>query len=175
MATKTSNSSTTKKKTAAKKTTAKKSAKTSAKKTTRKPKATKTTKKTTKSTVAKKKTTRTPRKSAAQRLAETPAPSTKRSNELSIVEKVFNERNLTTGVEGLTPEQHAEIKNMVLTGAPQQSIAKSAKQQAFLDSFNQIFESTVAEVENLASYVPREDVLDLAYENPEVLVKLRDA
>ena len=64
---------------------------------------------------------------------------------------------------------------MVLTGAPQQSIAKSAKQQAFLDSFNQIFESTVAEVENLASYVPREDVLDLAYENPEVLVKLRDA
>lgn len=157
---------TTKKKTT-KKPATKKVAKTVAKKAPKKKQVAKTTKK--------KATTTSAKRSAAQRLAETPAPRAASSQEQTIVEKVLNERNLTTGVEGLSPEQHAEIQNMVLTGAPQQSIAKNDKQQAFLDSFNQIFDQTVAEVENLASYVPREDVLELAQTKPEVLEALRDA
>lgn len=153
--------------TTSKKKPTKKVAKTVAKKAPAKKKVSKNTKKKTTTTSAK--------RSAAQRLAETPAPRAASQNEQTIVEKVMNERNLMTGVEGLSSEQHAEITEMVLTGKPQRSIAKNAKQQAFIDNFNQIFESTVAEVENLASYVPREDVLELAQTNPEVLVALRDA
>lgn len=159
----------TKKKPAKKKTTGTKKtvAKTVAKKTPKKKQVAKTTKKKTTTTSAK--------RSAAQRLAETPSPKASSSVEQTIVEKVMNERNLMTGVENITPTQHAEITEMVLTGRPQKSIAKNAKQQAFLNGFNQIFEQTVAEVENLAAYVPREDVLELAQTNPEVLEALRDS
>lgn len=162
MSTKTS--STTKKKTA-KKTVAKRVAK----KSTKKPQTTKTTKKAAKKTVAKK-------------VAAKPKTNLKvvQPTEKQIVEQVYNERNLSSGLESLSQSQHDEIRAMgeaMLRGErPQQkSIAKNAKQQAIIDSYSNIIQSTMDEIMNLSTYAPREDVLEVAHSNPQALVALRDA
>ena len=163
MATKTSNNT--------KKTTTKRSAKTSAKKTTKKSQATKTTRKSTAKKAVKKTTPR--KRTAALKVVE--------PTEKQIVEQVYNERNLSSGLEGLSQAQHDEIRAIgeaMLRGeAPpqQKSIAKNAKQQAILDTYSNIIQSTMDEIMNLSTYVPNDDVLEVAKTNPQALVALRDA
>lgn len=143
-----------------------------AKKPSKKKQASKTTKKTPKKRVAKKAT------STAKKSADT--LSLVANNEKEIVEKVYSERNLSTGLETLSQSQQDEIKAIgesLLRGERpvQKSIAKNAKQQEIIDTYSNIIQSTMDEIMNLSTYVPREEVLEVAKTNPRALTALRDA
>jgi hypothetical protein len=88
--------------------------------------------------------------------AQTPAQD---DSEKSIVEKVFNERNFTTGMELARPQgaihHETELGTVRIEGEVTPEKLELARQ------FHEMFAAATGEIESLAEYKPPEEMLDL--------------